>query len=361
MSASDFNSVLLEKVFDNVKEAIECSQLTAYCQILAGLFSLAYIGNIFWKTWGKGAELHIVDFAKPFVVLVCIMNFSLVTDLLDNIIFVPLNNGTNSLVDNNNNVLEELSNYIFKKSDVSGDDSFDLAHPIDSATKLFDTVTKIPKLVTMTVLNFLAQILCIFAKTCMIAYSFLLRIILTVFGPIAFALSLLPYFSDNIKNWISKYIGALLYLPICNIILYTTQCFATALFKIDNSELVAYHVKNAMDFKLDILSSELGVTIMFLVSACAYFTVPKLAGMIVSMADFGSDVGIGKSVMGVASMAGAAAAGVVTGGASMAAMGNGSFLQSIGSIINAYKNSGGDSGAGQSSEGNGNSGVKGDG
>ncbi|MCQ2199145.1 MAG: hypothetical protein MJZ19_05430 [Paludibacteraceae bacterium] len=359
MNPSDFNSLLLEKVFDNVQDAIRCSELSAYCQILAGIFALAYIGNIFWKTWGKGQEIHIVDFTKPFVVLICIMNFSLVTGLLDNLIYVPLNTGTNALVENNNNVLSELSNYIYKKSDVSQDDSFDIDHPIDSAKKMFDAVTKIPKMVTMTALNLLAQILCIVAKTCMIAYSYLLRIILTIFGPMAFALSLIPYFSDNIKNWIGKYIGALLYIPICNIILYTTQCFATAMFKINTIELVEYHVENAMSLKLDILSSELGVTIMFIVSACAYFTVPSIAGFILSMAQSTGNVAIGATVKSAATIAGMATAGVVTGGASLASSGDGGFLQSIGQIIQNSK--GNSSNENNNNNDNSNSGAKGDG
>ena len=148
-----------------------------------------------------------------------------------------------------------------------------------------------------------------------------------------------------------------MYIPICNIILYITQCFATALFNLYVLDLSKQNADNNA-----VVTSGIVVTIMFIVSACAYCTVPKLAGMIVSMGDYGSEIGFGQKVMGAASTAGAMAAGVMTGGASMAAMGNGSFLQSIGSIINAFKNNGGDSGAGgQSSDGNGNSGVKGDG
>lgn len=351
---SDFNSEIVQKVFENVKDAIECSELMAYCQILAGIFTLAYVGNIFWKTWGKGAEIHIVDFCKPFVVLICITNFSLVTGLFDSLIYQPLNNATLSLVENNNNVLTELQNYIVKKNQIEQKESEDknfVSRAIDAVEQTVSDVWKIPSIIAMCTFNLLAQLFCIIAKTCMIAYSYLLRIILSVFGPIAFALSLIPYFSDNIKNWISKYVGALLYIPICNIILYVTQCYATAMFQLQNSELNV--VKNIYY----VLSSDLVVSVMFIVSACAYFTVPKLAGMIVSMADYGSDVGIGGAVKSVATIGGTLAAGAVTGGASLATIGDGGLLQAVGTIINKFK--GGNSNPSGSNQNNDNSGVKG--
>ncbi len=353
---SDFNSELIQKVFENVKEAIECSELMAYCQILAGIFTLAYFGNIIWKTWGKGAEIHIVDLCKPFVVLVCITNFSLVTGLFDSLIYQPLNNATLSLVENNNNVLTELQNYIVKKNQIEQKESEDeniVSKTIDTVKQTVSSVWKLPSIIAMCTFNLLAQLLCVIAKTCMIAYSFLLRIILSVFGPIAFALSLIPYFSDNIKNWISKYIGALLYVPICNIILYVTQCYATAMFQLQNSEL------NLVKNMYNVLSSDLVVSVMFIVSACAYFTVPKLAGMIVSMADYGSEVGIGGAVKSVATVGGTLAAGVATGGASLAATGDGGFLQAMGNLINQAKG-GFSNPTGTNQENKDNSGVRGD-
>lgn len=360
---SDFNSDVIEKVFENVHEAIACSEIVAYSQILAGIFALCYIGNIFWKSWGKGQELHIIDFAKPFVIFFCITNFSLVTGLLDHLIGEPLNKGTLALVENNNNVMDAVAKYQAKVAAISEKNKEDQSwiEKADNAFKAIgDWIDKSLYFAFMGVFNMLGQLVCVIAKTCMIAYSFLLRIILTIFGPIAFALSLIPYYSDNIKNWISRYIGALLYVPICNIILYVTQCFATALFNLYALDLSHQDADNNA-----VVTSGVVVAIMFIVSACAYFTVPKLAGMIVSMGDYGSEIGFGQKVMGAASSAGAMAAGVMTGGASMAALGNGSFMQSIGAIINAMKNkggTGGDSGAGENSNaGKENSGVRGDG
>ncbi|MBE6326569.1 MAG: hypothetical protein E7077_05835 [Bacteroidales bacterium] len=354
---SDFNSELIQKVFENVKETIECSELMAYCQILAGIFTLAYFGNIIWKTWGKGAEIHIVDLCKPFVVLVCITNFSLVTGLFDSLIYQPLNNATLTLVENNNNVLTELQKYIIQKNNIEQKESEEegnlVSKTIDTVKQSVSAVWKLPSIIAMCTFNLLAQLLCVIAKTCMIAYSFLLRIILSVFGPIAFALSLIPYFSDNIKNWISKYIGALLYVPICNIILYVTQCYATAMFQLQNSEL------NLVKNMYNVLSSDLVVSVMFIVSACAYFTVPKLAGMIVSMADYGSEVGIGGAVKSVATVGGTLAAGVATGGASLAATGDGGFLQAMGNLINQAKG-GFSNPTGTNQENKDNSGVRGD-
>lgn len=361
MNPSDFNSDLIDKIFVEVQDGLQSSQLTAYCQILAGIFALSYIGNIFWKTWGKGQEIHIVDFAKPFVVLICIMNFSLVTGLLDNLIGMPLNKATTALVESNQgDILQKLSKHISEPifENLSIEDM--IFHPVDSTKKMYDGVTKIPRLVFSTVLVLLSQVLCVLAKTCMIGYSYLLRILLTVFGPIAFALCLIPYFSDNIKNWVGKYIGALLYLPICNIILYTTQCFASAMFQISSSDQLSYHLENATKLKYDLLSTDMGIAIMFLVSACAYFTVPSLAGFILNMAQSSGNIGIQGAVMSTSKLAGQGAAAVATGGASLSTLGDGGILQSLGQIIQSKKDNSSNIENGNNNEPT-NSGAKGDG
>lgn len=362
---SDFNIDIIDKVFENVNEAIQASALASYCQILAGLFTLAYVGNIFWNTWGKGQDLHVIDFAKPFVVLFCIMNFSLVTGTLDALIYEPLKNGTTALVDKNNNVLDEWKKYQDKLKQRKNQE-MENASLIDRAERwITETKEEIMGawiLCGVTIFNFFAQILCVLAKTCIICYSGLLRIILSIFGPVAFALSLIPYFKDNIKNWLGKYIGALLYIPICNIILYITQCFATAYFQLQIVDIDA----NPEWYEGVIDTDKIWVPIMFLVSACAYFTVPSLAGFILSMAESAGSAGIGSAVKSVATTGGTIAAGIATGGASLTALGDGGFLQSIGQIINAFKGSSGgsnsssDNNSGDSSN-DGNSGVKGDG
>ena len=79
--------------------------------------------------------------------------------------------------------------------------------------------------------------------------------------------------------------------------------------------------------------------------------------MIVSMADYGSDVGIGGAVKSVATIGGTLAAGAVTGGASLATIGDGGLLQAVGTIINKVK--GGNSNPSGSNQNNDNSGVKG--
>lgn len=355
---SDINSDLIEKVFANVQEAISASDLVCYCQILAGIFALAYIGNIFWKSWGRGQELHITDFAKPFVVLFCIMNFSLVVGALDSLIYEPLNKGTLALVEDNNNIMDELSKYQAKVEKIQRekDEEKSTWQTVKDSVKSVGTFfEKSLYFAVMSIFNILAQLLCLIAKTCMIAYSYLLRIILVIFGPIAFAFSLIPYFSDNIKNWLGKYIGALLYIPICNVILYITQCFATALFQLYNTDLS--HQDATIN---DVLNSSAVVSIMFIVSACAYFTVPSLAGFIVSMAQSAGNTSIGNTVKSAAVIAGTLTAAAVTGGASLATAGDEGFLQSLGNIINHYKtNKSEDSGSDKN--GNDNSGIKGDG
>lgn len=44
-----------------------------------------------------------------------------------------------------------------------------------------------------------------------------LTLVLYVLGPVTIALSVIPAFSDNWKNWLSKYIWVQLFMPVCRI------------------------------------------------------------------------------------------------------------------------------------------------
>lgn len=50
-----------------------------------------------------------------------------------------------------------------------------------------------------------------------------LAILFYVLGPICIALSVIPVFSDSWKNWLAKYIWALLFTPMCRVIAWILQ------------------------------------------------------------------------------------------------------------------------------------------
>lgn len=62
-------------------------------------------------------------------------------------------------------------------------------------------------------------------------------IILYVIGPIMIALSVIPAFSDNWKNWLAKYIWVSLWLPLCHIISWILKEVELSILNKDISRL----------------------------------------------------------------------------------------------------------------------------
>ena len=118
-----------------------------------------------------------------------------------------------------------------------------------------------------------------------LSIAFVSKLILVYVGPFAFALSLIPYFSGSLSNWIGRYVTVSLYAPCVNI-----TCFALmSLFR------------NTVDSIGT--SGEIGLgyyLILSLASTAAFLSIPSISNYIVSSAGAGGLTGEGRHAASVA-------------------------------------------------------------
>jgi conjugative transposon TraJ protein len=125
-------------------------------------------------------------------------------------------------------------------------------------------------------------------------------VVLSILGPIAFAISVWDGFQSTLTQWICRYVQVYLWLPVADL-------FSTILAKIqilmlqnDISEL-----QNNPNFSIEASN---GVYIVFLIiGIIGYFTIPTVAGWIIQAGGMGS---YGRNVGQVANRAGGIAGGV---------------------------------------------------
>ncbi len=353
MMLSDLDINVIENGFKAIYATLAKSDLAIYSKLLSGIFALAYLGNIFLNSWARGKELYIIDLMKPFVVLFFIMNFSLVTETLNGLIYEPLCKGTALMVNLNQKDIDNVLASLCAHENTSSQNE-----SISILGADLETIKMEGRRFVYDIMLTCAQLFCIIAKICMYAYSHLLRVVLTLLGPVAFAFSLLPYFSGNIKSWLTKYISTMLYVPICNLIMYISQTF---LIIHGNMQL------ELTEDKRGVLSIEgLTLVVILVISALAYFSVPTIAGYIVSGAESTGGRGIAAAAGNGAMLLGKGSGKAFAGALGMAAYthgqsvsdgaGQGGFMGAVGSIYKQYKENKKSS---ESSDGN--SGVKGDG
>lgn len=114
-----------------------------------------------------------------------------------------------------------------------------------------------------------------------------LGIIFYIIGPICIAMSAIPIFKDNWKNWLSKYIWVSLFAPICRLISWVLQEVEVAVLESDISRLT--HILNNMEATGGNLGS-IGEGFMegtaylgfMVVGAILYIAVPSIASWIVN-------------------------------------------------------------------------------
>lgn len=153
-----------------------------------------------------------------------------------------------------------------------------------------------------------------------------LSMIFYIIGPVAIALSAIPAFSDNWKNWVAKYIWVLLFTPICRIISWVLQEVELIILRDDISRL-SYCLENFEETQGGVGIS--GGSFMegtaylgfMIVGAMLFIAVPSIASWIVNTS--GGGVMTGMNAMGAMMMSKASKAGkeTVAGGAKLGGKG----------------------------------------
>jgi hypothetical protein len=254
------------------------------------------IGNILLNTWAKGEPIDIRGLFRPFFLAFFITNFSLVTHTLDAVV-KPFNTYTNAVIIDRTNEVIDLQN----KADMAingADDKVPIWKSVFNLCTL-NTIRMEMENGSAEFFYWLCQIVCIAAKYGVCFLSYFIRVILTLFGPFAFALSLLPAFKNNIGSWMSSYLHALLFLPICNIL----QIMQAELMKTMLTDQINALESNtlAVDGSLTLRWT---VSIFSLMFIFAYLFVPKMASMIITSSAGGVQSSLTSSVTNLAQIGG---------------------------------------------------------
>lgn len=250
----------VQKVADKLNFNEFTTQLSTaitFAHLLCGLFALFYICNIVWKSWANGSQIDLYKCLKPFVIGLCIMNFSLFVSAVD-----LLTDGIGSVTQQFANVCgseskEQFSEYAsrvmgessmltdkknqsldddaedYKMSPTNYEDSEEAADQKDKQSNesllgviaaALNGLKSLPQRIANTLMtNITAGIQCVavFAASlfscCILCMGFIGKAVLYIVGPILFAMELIPGMEGRISGWFKKYLTYSLYPCIINI------------------------------------------------------------------------------------------------------------------------------------------------
>ncbi|MCQ2209961.1 MAG: hypothetical protein MJZ34_06685 [Paludibacteraceae bacterium] len=317
----NLSSFLSDSFVDDLFEKCvgQLSGITEICFLLCGLFAFAYFANILMKTWAKGEPIDFHALLKPFVIGIITINFSLVYNFID-AIFEPINSYTYTISTNGTeeslNAKKELSKIKKSFQDAEKEKKNENGFwkgilGINSVSSFFDNLYINAIDLLLNGLEYISAIAFGAVKLTIRAINIAFRIILIIFGPFAFALSVLPMFKKNWQSWVSKYINVCLFIPIANLMDVIIMQLNTTLMQ-QHIGIYRQALSNLSTDVTSIDSSLTTITVSYIIFLLAfivlYLMIPSISSYIVSAGGM-------ESITGGITLAGSAAASKLISGA----------------------------------------------
>ena len=238
-----------------------CSNLTGVAKGIAGLGALFYVAAKVWQALARAEPIDVYPLLRPFAVGLCIMFFPTFVLGTINTVLSPVVKGCHGMLDK-----EECD----KKLDELGWSAGDL---ITMGGMYIDRAEYRMKQNIRRWFQELLELLFQSAGLVIDTIRTFFLIVLSILGPIAFAISVYDGFQSTLTQWITRYISVYMWLPVSDL-------FSSVLARIQ--VLMLTKDIEAMSDPTFIPDSSNTVYMVFLIIGIfGYFTIPTVANWII--------------------------------------------------------------------------------
>jgi len=321
--------ILLAIDFDNLHQILHnlyqemlplCGDMTGVAKGVAGLGALFYVAYRVWQALGRAEPIDVFPLLRPFAIGLCIMFFPTIVLGTINAVMSPVVKGTHTLLESQITDVQDLQKQKEQleydarvregKAWLVDDEVYDQKMKdlgiLDATEKLGMWVERgfydMKMWFRQLVRDFFELLFNAAALTVDTLRTFFL-VVLSILGPLSFALSIYDGFQSTLTSWISRYISIYLWLPVADL-------FSAVLSKIQ--ELMLKTDIALLQDPSYVPDGSNGVYIVFLIiGIIGYFSIPTVAGWIIQA---GGGSSFNRNV-NTAAAKGAALAGGVAGSA----------------------------------------------
>ncbi len=302
-----------------------CSNMIGVAKGIAGLGALFYVAYRVWQSLSRAEPIDVYPLLRPFAIGLCIMFFPTIVLGTINSIMSPVVQGTHGMLQSETFDMnkyaqqkDQLEYEIMRKNPETAylvdneiwDAKLDELGITDVGTKVGLYIEKGLYETKKWIREAFRELLEILFKAAALVIDVIrtfFLIVLAILGPIAFAISVWDGFQSTLTQWITRYISVYLWLPVSDL-------FSTILARLQSLMLQADIVRMQTDPNFSIDSSDVIYILFLVIGIVGFFTIPTVAGWIISAGGMGN---FGKNVNQTATKASAMA-----GGAAGAAAGN---------------------------------------
>ena len=296
-----------------------CADMIGVAKGIAGLDALFYVAYRVWQALGRAEPIDVFPLLRPFAIGLCIMFFPTIVLGTINAVMSPVVKGTHTILESQITNVEALQQ---KKDQLEYDARVREGKAWLVDDEVYDQKMKdlgiwdMGEIISMwgerkwydikmwfrqLIRDFFELLFNAAALTIDTLRTFFL-VVLSILGPLSFALAIYDGFQSTLTAWLSRYISVYLWLPVADL-------FSAVLSKIQALMLEADIA--LLEDPTYVPDGSNGVYIIFLIiGIIGYFSIPTVANWIIQ-------AGGGSGTRGInsAAMKGAAVAGGVAGAA----------------------------------------------
>ena len=324
----DFENLhqILRSLYDEMMPL--CEDMAGVAKGIAGLGALFYVAYRVWQSLARAEPIDVFPMLRPFAIGLCIMFFPTVVLGTLSGVLSPIVQGTAKMLEaetlDMNEYREQMHMVEYEAMKRNPETAYFVSNeefdkqleelgwsPDDLVTMAGMYIERSMYQMKKGVRDFFRELLELLFQAAALVIDTLrtfFLVVLSILGPIAFAISVWDGFQSTLTQWICRYVQVYLWLPV-------SDMFSTILAKIQVLMLQSDIERMQADPNFSLDSSD-GVYIVFMIiGIIGYFTIPTVSGWIIQaggMGNYGRNVNqtAGKAGGFAGSVAGATAGNV---------------------------------------------------
>lgn len=276
------------------------ADMAAVAKGVAGLGALFYVAIKVWQALSRAEPIDMYPLLRPFALGLCIMFFPTMVLGTINAVLSPVVQGTHSILENqvlDLNDLQAKKDLLEREAMLRNpenaylisDEEFDKKleelgwSPSDLATMSGMYMERGMYSIEQSVKNWFRELLEILFQAAALVIDTIrtfFLIVLSILGPIAFAISVWDGFQSTLTQWLTRYVSVYLWLPVADL-------FSSMLAKIQ-SLIIERDIEMLADPTFIPDTSNTVYVIFMLIGIVGYFTIPTVTGWIIQAGGAGN-------------------------------------------------------------------------
>lgn len=289
---------VLRSLYDDMMPL--AGDMAAVAKGLAGLGALFYVALKVWQALSRAEPIDMFPLLRPFALGLCIMFFPTIVLGTINAVLSPIVTGTHSILENQVlvlNLLQQQKDQLEYEAMVRNpetaymvsDEEFDKKleelgwSPSDIGTMAGMYMDRGAYQVEKALKDWFRNLLEILFQAAALVIDTIrtfFLIVLSILGPIAFAISVWDGFQTTLTQWLTRYVSVYLWLPVSDL-------FSSMLARIQ-SLILERDIEMLADPSYIPDTSNTVYIIFMIIGIVGYFTIPTVTGWIIQAGGAGN-------------------------------------------------------------------------